>query len=101
MSTADDNRVLAKVARLYYENDMTQQAIGARLRLSRQKVQRLLRQARELGIVQIGIRPVMGIYADLEKALETRFGLREAVVVATADYQNQPNVAREVGAAAG
>jgi len=96
----DHTRLLVKISRLYYEDDLTQHQIADRLRLSRQKVQRLLHQAKENGIVQIGIRPIMGIFSDLEKSLETRYGLREAVVVTTSDYDSYPTVAREVGAAA-
>jgi DNA-binding transcriptional regulator LsrR (DeoR family) len=99
-SATDHNRLLVKIARLYYEQDMTQGDIGKRLRLSRQKVQRLVHQARDQGVVRIGIRPIMGIFSDLEKDLEERFGLREAVVVETSDYDNQPIVAREVGVGA-
>jgi DNA-binding transcriptional regulator LsrR (DeoR family) len=42
----------------------------------------------------------MGIFSDLEKAVETRYGLRETVVVTTSDYDNHATVTREVGAAA-
>jgi DNA-binding transcriptional regulator LsrR (DeoR family) len=100
MNATDNQRLLVKVARLYYEQDLTQNEIGERLRLSRQKVQRLLHQAKEAGVVQINIRPVMSTYPDLEKALEQRFGLREAVVVETTAYELQPTVAREVGSGA-
>jgi DNA-binding transcriptional regulator LsrR (DeoR family) len=96
----DYTRLLVKISRLYYEDDLTQHQIAERLRLSRQKVQRLLHQAKVDGIVQIGIRPIMGIFSDLEKSLEARYGLREAVVVTTSDYDSHPTVAREVGAAA-
>jgi DNA-binding transcriptional regulator LsrR (DeoR family) len=97
ISATDHNRLLVKIARLYYEQDMTQGDIGKRLRLSRQKVQRLLHQARDEGVVRIGIRPTMGIFADLEKSLEEQFGLREAVVVESSADQDQLTVARDVG----
>src|SRR5262245_58640732 len=100
ISATDHNRLLVKISRLYYEQDMTQGEIAKRLRLSRQKVQRLVHQAREQGVVRIGIRPIMGIFSDLEKSLEERFGLREAVVVETSAYENQTTVAREVGVGA-
>ena len=100
ISVSDHNRLLVKVARLYYEQEMTQGEIARRLRLSRQKVQRLLHQAHHQGVVRIGIRPIMGIFSDLEKSLEEQFGLREAVVVETTAYENQLAVAREVGVGA-
>jgi DNA-binding transcriptional regulator LsrR (DeoR family) len=96
----DQDRLLVKAARLYYESDMTQAAIADRMRLSRQKVQRLLDLAREKGVVRILIEPLMGIYDDLERALEERFGLREAVVVETTAYDQESTVAREVGVGA-
>jgi DNA-binding transcriptional regulator LsrR (DeoR family) len=100
VAALDNNRLLVKVARLYYEEELTQSEIAARLRISRQKAQRLITQARAEGIVQIAINPIMGIYSELEKGLEKRFGLREAVVVETTAYEDQPIVARELGAAA-
>ena len=96
----DQDRLLVKAARLYYESDMTQATIADRMRLSRQKVQRLLDLAKEKGVVRIVIEPLMGIYDDLERALEERFGLREAVVVETTAYDLEATVAREVGVGA-
>src|SRR5512142_3141540 len=98
MPTIDHQRLLIRVAQLYYLDELTQAGIAQRLRLSRPKVQRLLQEARELGIVQIAIRPITGIFADLERALEERFGLREALVVETTTYKDQSIAAREVGA---
>ena len=96
----DQDRLLVKAARLYYEQGLTQVQISKRLRLSRQKVQRLLQTARNQGIVQISIRPIMGIIPELETSLEQRFGLQEAVIVETTTYEDQETVAREVGAGA-
>src|SRR3984957_15303296 len=96
----DLRRLLVKIARLYYEEDLTQAEISIRLRMSRQKVQRILGQSREKGIVKFSIGPITGIFADLEKALEARFGLTEALVVEAADYDSQFAIAKEVGAAA-
>jgi DNA-binding transcriptional regulator LsrR (DeoR family) len=96
----DRARLLAKVARLYYEQDMTQAEISGRLGLSRQRVQRLLSTARQEGIVNIAIHPVMGFFSELEKSLEARFGLSEALVVETSAPGNQNTTAREIGAGA-
>src|SRR5665213_1924714 len=96
----DHKRLLVKAARLYYEQDMTQAEISTQLRLSRQKVQRILDEAREEGIVNISIHPIMGIFYELEKALEKRFELSESLVVETSGPDNQDTIAREVGAGA-
>lgn len=100
MRASDHQRLLVKVSRLYYEKEQTQSEISKRLRLSRQKVQRLLQEARQEGVVQISIRPVMGVFDDLERALEESYGLREVVIVETADYRDHDIVTREVGVAA-
>jgi DNA-binding transcriptional regulator LsrR (DeoR family) len=100
MLSADRERLLVKVSRFYYEHELTQSQISERLRLSRQKVQRLLKEARQEGIVQISIRPVIGAFPDLERKLEERFGLQEAVVIETTDFDDQFVVAREVGVGA-
>ena len=100
MNVIENNRLFVKIARLYYEQDLTQSEIGERLRLSRQKVQRLLQQAKDKGIVQVNIRPVVGVFSELEAPLEQRYSLREALVVETTNFEDQHVVAREVGAGA-
>jgi DNA-binding transcriptional regulator LsrR (DeoR family) len=100
MLSADRERLLVKVSRFYYEHELTQSQISERLRLSRQKVQRLLKEAHQAGIVQITIRPVIGAFPELERKIEDRFGLQEAVVIETTDFDDQFVVAREVGVGA-
>ena len=100
MLSADRERLLVKVSRFYYEHELTQSQISERLRLSRQKVQRLLKEAHQAGIVQITIRPVIGAFPEIERRLEDRFGLQEAVVIETTDFYDQYVVAREVGVGA-
>ena len=103
MKTLDYARVMVKAARLYYDDGLTQAEIAERLRLSRQRVQRLLHQAHADGIVQISVNPLVGVFSDLERALEAEFGLAEAIVVettASAASDGQVTAAREVGAGA-
>lgn len=100
MLSLDDRKLMVKIARLYYESDLTQSEIGRRLGISRQKVQRYLKRARETEVVRIWIEPLLGIYDDEEVKLLEKFGLREAVVVETTDYSDQGTIAREIGSAA-
>ncbi len=75
------HELLAQVAAMYYLQDMTQAAIGDKLGLSRVKVYRLIKQAREAGIVQISINwPTTRNHA-LEVDLCETFGLKEALVM--------------------
>jgi DNA-binding transcriptional regulator LsrR (DeoR family) len=96
----DQDRLLVKVARLYYESDLTQARIAQRMRLSRQKVQRMLDSAKEKGVVRIVVEPLQGVHAEREKELEERFGLAEAVIVETSSYNDQAVVCRETGVGA-
>lgn len=81
----DRKRLLYKVAKAYYHDDETQQAVAERFGLSRVKVCRLLKQAREDGVVTIGIRSPAVEAQDLERRLEDRYGLQEAIVSDGAD----------------
>jgi DNA-binding transcriptional regulator LsrR (DeoR family) len=95
-----DPRLLTKVSRLYYEQQFSEAEIAVRLHLSRPKVSRLLRDARQAGIVQIMIVPPPGIHTALETELEQVFQLQEAIVVEAGEPYNLDLSARTLGAAA-
>ena len=80
------SRLLHKVARAYYDDGLTQQQIGERFGLSRVKVSRLLRSAREEKIVQITIAPPQSSNTEIEQRLEEQYGLKEALVVTPSSY---------------
>jgi len=80
----ETRRALFKIAKAYYEDELTQEQIGERLGLSRVKVSRMLQQAREAKIVQITVISPQDSNVDLERAIETRYGLDEAVIVSPA-----------------
>ena len=96
---SNDKRLLYKIARAYYEDGLTQEQIGGRLGLSRIKVSRLLRRARDERVVQITIIPPQDLNADLERELEAEYGLDEAVVVSPPSY-DKATIVRELGPAA-
>jgi DNA-binding transcriptional regulator LsrR (DeoR family) len=73
---------MAEVARLYYVRDLTQQDIADRLGVSRFKVLRLLEQARAEGVVRFEIDEPVAVDDGLSRALEGRYGLSTALVVA-------------------
>jgi DNA-binding transcriptional regulator LsrR (DeoR family) len=67
-------------ARMYYDEDRNQQAIAERLGVSRSTVSRLLRSARECGIVRIEVRAPSDLVVASADAAEA-LGLRRVVVV--------------------
>ncbi|MFS2281532.1 sugar-binding domain-containing protein [Microbacterium sp. OR21] len=81
----DDELLMVRVAELSYDENKTQDEIGALLGISRWKVGRLLVQARERGIVRIEIVHPRARRLGLERELVERFGLRDAVVVPVPD----------------
>jgi DNA-binding transcriptional regulator LsrR (DeoR family) len=79
-SAEDSDELLTRVAWMYYCEDMTQEAIGERLGLTRSKVNRLIAQARRSGMVKVQIDSPHAEQAALERALEQRFGVLRAHV---------------------
>lgn len=74
-----------RVAELYYDDDKTQDEIGALLGITRWKVGRLLSQARQDGIVRIEIVHPRARRLGIERELRERFGLKDAVVIPAAN----------------
>ena len=76
-------RLIHKISSLYYNRGDSQQEISERLQISRPKVSRLLKRARELGIVQIIVDIPDNDHVGLEINLEKKFDLKEVVIVET------------------
>ena len=96
MPTANDY-LLYLVAKLYYEQELTQQEIGEQLGLSRFKIQRLLTKAREQGVVRIElVPPTDQTCKDLESELQRTFGLQGAVVV-PGEYRSEQVLRKILG----
>ena len=99
-ASREQHRMLYKIAHAYYFDELTQQQIANRFRLSRPKVSRLLQEARAEGVVDIILVPPSGGLADLERELEQRYDLDEAVVVSVSNSRDLASVKRELGPAA-
>jgi DNA-binding transcriptional regulator LsrR (DeoR family) len=87
---------LAAVARMYYLDDLGQQAIAGIMGISRSQVSRLLTRARERGIVRITVEDHDPRDRLLERRLSERYGLRLAVVVRCAERALDP-LRRSIG----
>lgn len=88
--TADGGRepqaMIVQVARMYYEQGLTQPAIAAHLHLSQSRVSRWLKQAQQDGIVRTVVIPPPGVFTELEDELTRRYEMRQVLVVeATGD----------------
>lgn len=83
MGKRQNQNLMLQAARLYYEQNHTQDQVARVLKTSRPMVSRLLQQARDDGIVQIKIVDLSARHNTLEKQLLSTFQLTEAIVVAT------------------
>jgi DNA-binding transcriptional regulator LsrR (DeoR family) len=98
MPRIDELRLIARVARMYYEWEMSQAEIAKQLGLSQATISRLLNRSKEEGIIRISVNLPNGVYTELEETLVKKFGLRDAIVVDSLD-DNEKLIQRDLGAA--
>ncbi|MBN2414892.1 sugar-binding transcriptional regulator [bacterium] len=80
-SYPDTTALLVETARLYYEQNLSQQQIADRLGISRPMVSRFLSRGRKDGIIRIQIVDPDESSRSLGQRLRERYGLKDAVVV--------------------
>src|SRR6266536_2390821 len=96
MLSPETHELMARVASMYYEQDLTQNEIAEALGLSRVKIYRLLREARTANVVRISIDWPIKRDQVLEAALQQKFGLKDVRVLKTAPNQADP-LLRQLG----
>ena len=89
---------LVRIAWQYYIEDLTQQEIAERFNISRPKVARLLKLAREQGIVEFQINGMPIENLQSEKQLRELFELKDAIVIPS--HPDDKVNRRELGKAA-
>lgn len=102
-SLNDDDFQLAEVAWLYYGQDWTQEQIARSTGLSRPTISRMLRDARDRGIVEIHVHYPFQTLGVVEDELRSRLGLVDCKVLAAKavkDFGEGKEVAHRVGALA-
>lgn len=99
MSTLDEQRLMTKIAKMYFEWDLHQTDIARQLGISQATVSRLFKRAKEEGIVRISVSVPAGVNADLEAQLIKKYALKDAIVVdVLRDDENL--IMRDIGASA-
>ncbi|TNG96804.1 sugar-binding transcriptional regulator [Pasteurellaceae bacterium USgator11] len=99
MSILDEKRLLARIATLYYVDNLKQKEISERLNISQSFVSRALTKCITEGIVQINVIPPANIFLQLEQELQTKFGISNAIVV-DADSDDDEKIKNTIGSAA-
>jgi len=89
-------KLVTKIARLYYLGDQTQQEIADKLGISRTRVSRYLNLARSEKIVDIKIHSPSGQYETLELEIEKKFNLKECIIVPS--YEDKAQILKAMAA---
>ncbi len=82
---------IIEIASSYYHDDVTQEELARRFGLSRARVSRLLKRAREDGLVEIRVHQQPGLCAELEREFTRRFRISRLLV---SPDQRDPQVQR-------
>lgn len=100
----EDLLLLADVAQQYYQEDLTQEQIARRLGVSRSNVSRLLKEARERGLVEIRIHHPLRTVPELQEALAAAIGVGACLTLAAPEPgpagTPAPDLPRQLGALA-
>lgn len=78
---------LVEVAKMYYEENMTQANIAKSLKVSRPLISKMLTKARELGIVHIEIKSPYTNNTFLANQLKSLFNLQEGIITPQANTE--------------
>ncbi|MHA1563798.1 MAG: sugar-binding transcriptional regulator [Alphaproteobacteria bacterium] len=75
-----ETELLTNIARRYYDDNATQEEIARELGLSRMKINRLLKQAHEQGVVEVYINVHPSVAKEIERDFIARYGLKQALI---------------------
>jgi DNA-binding transcriptional regulator LsrR (DeoR family) len=99
MARSDELRLIARIARMYHLDDLKQAEISKQLRISQASISRLLKRARDEGIIRISVEAPSGTFPELEDRLRRRFGLSE-IVIAECSEDREEQILSRIGEAA-
>ena len=94
MTVQEKWNMLAMVANLYYNSEMTQNEIADRMYTSRSKISRMLKEARELGIVEISIKEPWERDLELEEKIQKAYGVSVIRVVSAKESTKEQIITR-------
>lgn len=100
MSKQDEQRLLVKIATLYFVEGMKQSEIAGLLHLSQSFVSRAITRCQKEGVVKISVIQPANIFLSLEQALEKKYGIRQAIVVDVDESAPASQVKHAIGSAA-
>jgi DNA-binding transcriptional regulator LsrR (DeoR family) len=97
---SEQNRIVAKILHLYYLENCSQIEIARHLGLSATKINRLIKTARQSGMVEINIRlPFVNLF-DLESRMLSVSNLRDVIITPSMDNSPEGDLSQLVQIAA-
>lgn len=84
-----EGNLLTEIAIAYYEHELTQEEIANKFNISRIKVGRLLKRARQEGIVEINVKYHPVFTSQLERRLIEQFGIQRALIAIDEHSENE------------
>ncbi|HKN04297.1 MAG TPA: sugar-binding transcriptional regulator [Buttiauxella sp.] len=100
MSKQDEQRLLVKIATLYFVEGMKQSEIAGLLHLSQSFISRAITRCQKEGVVKISVIQPPNIFLSLEQALEKKYGIRQAIVVDVDESAPAAQIKHAIGSAA-
>lgn len=89
MREIGDHDIL-KICSLYYQEEKTQEEISRIFGVSRFKISRILKEARQRGLVSITIHDPMSDLTETEIRLAKKFRIEQAIVVKGIEFNGKP-----------
>lgn len=84
----ENRNLFIKIAYLYYTMSETQDEIAKKLGLTRQKVNRIIKDLRNLGVVTIQINGFENTEVEIASRLEEKFGIEQVIIANTYGEKN-------------
>jgi DNA-binding transcriptional regulator LsrR (DeoR family) len=100
MAKQDEQRLMVKIATLYYVEGRKQSDIAQMLKLSQSFVSRILNRSVKEGVVKISVVPPANVFPELEKAIEQLYQLPQVIVVDVPDQASALQIKQAIGSAA-
>ncbi len=91
-----DYALLTEIAVAYYDQEQTQEEIAKRFGISRIKVGRLLKKARQEGIVEISVKYHPVFSSQIEQQFISHFGIKRALIAL--DHHDEDEQRQQVAA---
>jgi len=91
-------RDIIKICYLFYNENMSQVEIGAKMEMSRWKVGRVIKDARERGLVTITLNHPQVDLTETEIKIAKKFGIKQAIVVGINEFSGESSL-DQIGAA--